>query len=40
MFVKSREKRTLVENFLEDVKAEKDLASIISHQDKKENKPS
>ena len=31
MFVKGKEKRTLVENFLEAIKVEKDLASISSH---------
>ena len=40
MFVKAREKRTLVENFVEAIKAEKDLASISSHWGNEENKPS
>ena len=31
IFVKAREKRALVENFLEDIKVEKDMASISSH---------
>ena len=31
MFVKGKEKRTLAENFLEDIKVEKDLATILSH---------
>ena len=31
MFVKAREKRTLVENFIEAIKMEKDKASISSH---------
>jgi hypothetical protein len=38
MFVKEREKRTLVEKFLEVIKVEKDLASISSHQGNEENK--
>lgn len=40
MFVKSREKRTLEENFLEAIKVEKYLASISSHQGNEESKPS
>ena len=40
MFVKAREKRTLAELFLEDIKVEKYLASISSHQGNEENKPS
>ena len=40
MFVKDREKRTLVENFVEVVKVEKDLSSISSHQGSKESKSS
>ena len=40
MFVKAREKRTLVEKILESIKVEKDLASISSHQGNEENKPS
>ena len=40
MFVKGKEKRTLVENFLESIKVEKDLASISNHQGNEESKPS
>ena len=40
MFVKSREIRTLVENFLEAIRMEKDLESISIHQGNEENKPS
>ena len=40
MFVKAREKITLVENFLEAIKVEKDLESISSHQGNEENKTS
>ena len=40
MFIKAQEKRTLVENFLEAIKVEKDMASISSHQGNEENKPS
>ena len=36
MFVKARDKRTL----LESIKVEKDMASISSHQGNEENKPS
>ena len=39
MFVKAREKRTLVENFLEAIKVEKDLASISSHKAMKRINP-
>ena len=39
MFVKAREKRTLVENCIEVIKVEKELASISSHQGNEENKP-
>lgn len=40
MLVKSREKRTLAENFLEAIIVEKDFASISSHQGNEENKSS
>ena len=40
MFVKARENRTLAENFIEDMKVEKDIASISSSQGNEENKPS
>ena len=40
MFVKGKEKQTLVENFLEAIKVEKDLPSISSHHGKKESKAS
>ena len=40
MFVKSREKRNLAENFIEAMKVEKDIASISSSQGNEENKPS
>ena len=40
MFVKAREKTTLVENFVDSVKVEKYLASISSHQGNEESKPS
>jgi hypothetical protein len=40
MFVKAREKRVLVENFLESIKVEKDMASISNHQGNEEDKPS
>jgi hypothetical protein len=40
MFEKSKEKQTLVEKFQEEIKVEKDLASISSHPSTKENKSS
>ena len=40
MFVKAKENRTLVENFLEDIKVEKYLASISSHRGNEQSKPS
>ena len=40
MFVRAREKRTLAENFIEDIKVEKDIPSISSSQGNEENKPS
>ena len=40
MFVKSKEKQTLEENFHEAIKVEKDLATISSHLDTEENKAS
>ena len=40
MFAKAREKRTLVENFVEVIKVEKDLVSMSIHQRNKESNPS
>lgn len=40
MFVKGKKKRNLEENFLEAIKVEKYLASILSHQGNEESKPS
>ena len=40
MFAKAREKRTLVENSVELIKVEKELASISICQGNEENKPS
>jgi hypothetical protein len=40
MFVKRKEKQTLVENFQEDIKVDKYLASIYSHPGNEENETS
>ena len=40
MFVKAQENRTLVENFIEAMKVEKDIVSISTSQGNEENKPS